>query len=195
MSWYALFVKTGQEEFVKHLIKKHFDELTMEVMVPKRKIRERRQGKFNEVSKVVFPGYVFLNTHMNIDLYYKLKKIPKCFRLLNSYRYGIDYMSGEVSRNKETSVFSPIEEKEITPILQLLKKTEEIGFSQIYAENSEIKVISGPLKGLEGIIKKIDRRKNRAKIALHFMGTVRLVDVGIEVLTQEEAVEVKGQVW
>ncbi|MBO1581241.1 antiterminator LoaP [Bacillus sp. XF8] len=184
MSWYVLYVETGQEEFVKYLIKKYIDKLTVEVIVPKRIIRERRQGELYEVSRPVFPGYVFLNTHMSVDLYYRLKQIPKCFRLLNSYKYRTDYMIDDVSHDNVDRVFSTVEEKEIALILQLLQKSETIGFSQLYAENSEVIVISGPLKGLEGIIKKIDRRKNRAKIELNFLGVVKLIDVGIEVLTK-----------
>ncbi|MDU0814644.1 antiterminator LoaP [Bacillus siamensis] len=184
MSWYVLYVETGQEEIVKCLIKKYFADLTIEVIVPKRKIREKRQGELYEVSKLLFPGYVFLNTYMNIDIYYGLKKIPRCFRLLNSYKYKTDYLVDDVSHNI-TSVFCTIEQKEIAPILQLLQQNETIDFSQIYKEDSEITVISGPLKGLEGIIKKIDKRKNRAKIELNFMGVIKLVDVGVEVLTRD----------
>lgn len=42
--------------------------------------------------------------------------------------------------------------------------------------------MAGPLKGKEGLIKAVDRRKNRAKIGLEFMGIMREVEVGIEVL-------------
>lgn len=45
-------------------------------------------------------------------------------------------------------------------------------------------VQSGPLKGKEGIIKKVDKRKNRAKVQLNFLGREKTIDVGIEVLSQ-----------
>jgi len=35
---------------------------------------------------------------------------------------------------------------------------------------------------MEGIIRKVDKRKNRAKILLNFMGCEKTMDVGIEVL-------------
>ncbi|MEH7665054.1 transcription antiterminator, partial [Bacillus velezensis] len=37
---------------------------------------------------------------------------------------------------------------------------------------------------MEGIIKKIDKRKRRAKICLSFMGMDKMVNVGIEVLSK-----------
>ncbi|RAL24452.1 antiterminator LoaP [Thermoflavimicrobium daqui] len=184
MDWYALFVQTGQEELVKALITKYIDESTIKVMVPKRKIKERRQGRLYETSKIIFPGYVFLNTCMNIDLYYKLKQIPKYLHLLNNYQYNIDYKYDDIkTQDSQNSAFCPIKKDEIDLILRLVQSKEEIGFSKVYTENSKIMVCSGPLKGLEGIIKKIDKRKNRAKIALNFMGMIQTVDVGIEILT------------
>ncbi|MBY9083165.1 KOW motif-containing protein, partial [Paenibacillus sp. HN-1] len=46
-----------------------------------------------------------------------------------------------------------------------------------------IHVVSGPLTGKEGIIKKIDKHKNRAKILLSMVNTAVLVDVGIELIS------------
>lgn len=184
MAWYALFVKTGQEALVKALISKYVDESTIKVMVPKRKIKEKRQGKLYETSKIIFPGYVFLNTSMNINLYYKLKQIPKCLHLLNNYQYNIDYNYDDIkTQDSQNSAFSPIKKDEIDLILRLVQSNEEVGFSKVYTENCKVVVYSGPLKGLEGIIKKIDKRKNRAKIALNLMGEIKTVDVGIEVIT------------
>ncbi|WP_234410583.1 antiterminator LoaP [Caldalkalibacillus mannanilyticus] len=162
---------------------KFIDQSVIRVMVPKRKIRERREGKLCEVSKIMLPGYVLLNTYMNIDLYYKLKEIPRCFRLLNINKYNVDYDLKDVeNQERQVTCFTPIEEKEMALILRLAQYDEEIGFSQVHKENSKVFVRSGPLKGLEGIIKKIDKRKNRAKISLDFMGETQLVDVGIEIL-------------
>ncbi|MRA76150.1 transcription antiterminator, partial [Bacillus thuringiensis] len=57
-------------------------------------------------------------------------------------------------------------------------------YSKVYIENSKVTVASGPLKGMEGIIKKIDKRKRRAKLCLSFMGLDKMVNVGIEVLSK-----------
>ncbi|MFG0216967.1 KOW motif-containing protein [Brevibacillus porteri] len=48
--------------------------------------------------------------------------------------------------------------------------------------DSKITVKKGPLAGKEGIIKKVDRRKKRAKIVIDFLGDERMIDVGIEIL-------------
>ncbi|MGW8958132.1 transcription termination/antitermination NusG family protein [Paenibacillus sp. NPDC055715] len=68
------------------MINKFFDGTIIQAIVPKRRIIERRQGEDYEVCKTMFPGYVFVKTHMNIKTYYELKKIPGYHRLLNKYK-------------------------------------------------------------------------------------------------------------
>ncbi|WP_423802963.1 antiterminator LoaP [Paenibacillus dendrobii] len=182
-----LFVETGKEDIVRTLISKYFDKSVIRAIVPKRKITERKLGHSYEVCKTMFPGYVLVNTRMNMTIYYGLKRIPMCYRLLNRTQNLFDTMEKKnVIYNEEdtfeTHTLSKIEDEEIALILQLIGKGEVIDYSTLYIENAKVKVSSGPLKGKEGIIKKIDKRKRRARIALHFMGYEKLLDVGIELL-------------
>ena len=55
--WYALFVMTGEEEKVKERLLYRFrgrDDL--KIVVPMRKIRERRNGIWEVRLKTLFPG-------------------------------------------------------------------------------------------------------------------------------------------
>lgn len=45
MSWYALFVVTGKEEYVSEWLKIHFSDGEILTLIPKRRLIERRQGK------------------------------------------------------------------------------------------------------------------------------------------------------
>lgn len=65
-----------------------------------------------------------------------------------------------------------------------------VNYSKAFLDqNSKVRIISGPLKGKECIIKRIDKRKKRATIALHFMGKQTLLDIGIEILDAVEVAE------
>lgn len=200
MNWYALYVESGREEMVQALIRKYLDESAIRALVPKRKIRERRQGQYFDVFKTLFPGYVLVQTHMDANMYYNLKKLPKYYRLLNKYKYSSnrDKDSKKFDNAKEdsendgekkflepTNLFFEINEDEIALILQLIGDEEVIEYSTVYVINTEVIVQSGPLKGMEGNIKKIDKRKNRAKIVLDFMGNKKIMDVGIEILAKK----------
>ena len=76
------------------------------------------------------------------------------------------------------------DQEEISPLLKLIGNGEIIDYSEIILENSRVLVKSGPLQGLENIIKKVDKRKNRAKIILNFIGTEKVIDVGIKVISK-----------
>lgn len=175
MNWYAIFVETGKEEEVQKNLKAIFDKTLLESVVPKRRVPERKAGKVNHVVRNIFPGYVLVKTKMNSYIYHTIKKVPNFYRVVNR---GV-YYSKEFKEN-----FTIIDEDEINPLLNLLSKENVIDYSKIYIENSKVWVQSGPLKGKEGIIKKVDKRKNRAKVQLNFLGREKTIDVGIEVLSQ-----------
>ncbi|WP_265445540.1 antiterminator LoaP [Acetivibrio straminisolvens] len=166
MSWYALHVKTGAEEDVDKFLHYHFDDNECYSIVPKRKLTEVRKGQRYEVIKTFFPGYVLINLDMDTSIYYVIKKIPKVYNILR----------------QDGEYYSSISDEEINPILRLLKDTDLIDYSKIFIENSKVIVNSGPLLGLEGIIRKVDKRRGRAKVALNFMGSERIIDLGVEIL-------------
>lgn len=173
LSWYALCVKSGYEDLVESFISLNLNEYSVNVIIPKKTVPERRKGNFQWVTKKLFPGYVLINTEMDVQIYYRLKEIPNCYNFLNKFQ------------DDGNIYFLEIPEHEITPIIQLLNNQGTIEYSEVYLEGSKVTVTSGPLKGKEGIVKKIDKRKKRAKILLHFLGDNKMIDVGIECLYEK----------
>ena len=167
MEWYAIFVTTGKEEYVADWLQIMSPESIGTTLIPKRKLIERRQGKSKQVLKKMFPGYVLVNIDMDFRVYYILKKIPNLVRILNSGDY-----------------YSRIDPEEMVGIHRLLGDGDVIDYSKVYFMNSKVVVKSGPLEGMEGLIKKVDQRKLRAKIEVRFMGEPKEIDVGIEILNQ-----------
>ncbi|ALB45643.1 antiterminator LoaP [Clostridium beijerinckii] len=166
MDWYVIFVKTGKEDVVKDWLNIQFDSKALYTLIPKRKLMEKRKGKFYHVLKKLFPGYIFINTNMDLNKYTTIMKIPDIIKILNN----------------GTSYYSKVNDSEMHIILNLVKESTIIDYSKIYTENSKIFVKSGPLYGMEGIIKRIDKHKSRARILLNFMGENKFIDVGIELI-------------
>lgn len=163
-NWYVFFVETCDEDRVKERLKYRLPEDFL-VMVPKRKLRVRKGGIWKIETKVLFPGYVLVNGIIDDEIYYRLKNIPNVFRLLMSERHIV-----------------AIENREMAILSRLICNSEEIGFSNVLIENGKVRVLDGPLFSLEGIILSIDKRKERAKIRLDFLGEERTVDLGISLL-------------
>jgi transcriptional antiterminator NusG len=163
VQWYALFVKTGEEEDMRKYLETLLPDINMKILIPKRKLQERRKGKVYEVIRTLLPGYVLVKTEMDVDFYYRLKKLPGLLKIL-----------------RDESEPLPIPEHEIAVILALTNQGDVIDFSEIYKEGDRIKVARGPMKGLEGIIESYDHRKKRLKIRLEILGQVKKVDIGAE---------------
>ena len=169
MNWYALFVETGRETLVQKWIQYFFNQSICYSLVPKRRLIEKKKGQKHTVIRILFPGYVFIKTDMCIEYYYKLSQIPRLIKILNNGTY-----------------YSQIDEIEMASILKLVGDNNIIDYSRLFIENSKVCVKDGPLLGMEGILRKVDKHNNRAKIELFLMGAPRLIDVGIEMIYASE---------
>ena len=161
--WHALFVPTGQEEYVKEALEKFLGD-QLKFMVPKRILKERKRGEWHRVKRNLFPGYILVKGNINSETYYKIKSIPVVARVLKSEEGPEE-----------------IEKRELE-VLKILIENEDgdIGISTAYKENEKVVVNSGPLAGLEGNIQSIDKRKGRAKVKIDFLGETRTVQLGID---------------
>ena len=60
--------------------------------------------------------------------------------------------------------------------------------------DQKLTILSGPLKGRESQIKKIDRHKRKAWVSVNLFGKERLIVVGLEVFQKIETVHQKAAV-
>lgn len=164
-AWYVLFVNTNQEEKVKKILEKEMSD-NYKLIIPTRELKERKNGEWHYIRRKLFPGYIFIKTTMNINIYYKFKDIPEIIRML---------------RNEDEIL--TVSENELKILRILINNSDNnIGISALYRDRDNIRIISGPLLGLEGQIIKINFRKGRAKVNLNFMNEVRIVELGIELV-------------
>ncbi len=134
---------------------------------PRRRLTIRKQGKEKTSLAPLFPGYIFWEgEEMYPDLYWALKRVPGFIRFLKS--------------NQD---IEPLEGENLRMIQHFLRFGEVAAPSKVYFdENSRIKVAQGPLKGMEGHIIKVDKRKKRAKVRLNLYEDSFMVDFGFELI-------------
>ena len=163
MNIYAIQVKTGNEDYFIHCFScKNADKINRyNFHFPKRKLTERFCGKVKFVEKPVFPGYLFVEAD-EIDIWL-FKKVYGFIRFLNSNE-DIKSLSG----------------KDLQIVNHFIRNT---GISKVtFDENKRIVVMDGALKGLEGQIVKVDKRKGRAKIRLDLYDDSFTIDLAFEVM-------------
>ena len=163
--WYAAFVVTGEEDNVKERLNYRFED-RFKVLVPKRKLRERKNGIWKFTTRILFPGYVLLNGNIEDIAGCDFRSIPK---LIKPLKNGTD--------------MERIDRKEMMVLSRLICNNEVIDFSNILIENGKVKVIDGPLVSMEGVIVSVDHRKGRARVKLDFLGDERIIELGVAVLS------------
>jgi len=167
MAFFALQVWTGNEAKFFALSSRLLEEAGSRLLWPRRSLRIRRAGTWRDSLAPIFPSYLFLQAQqVDPALYTDLKRTPGFVRFLPS-NDGV----------------APLEAKDQALLTHFLSFGEIVERSSAYFdENQRIRVLSGPLKSLEGMIVRVDRRKGRARVRLEMYEDSFEVDFGFEAL-------------
>jgi transcription termination/antitermination protein NusG len=177
MNYYAIQVKTKSEGKYLKLAEYMLDvncgaaEDRPTFIWPRRKLTIRKQGRTREQLSPIFPGYLFLETEkIPPKVYWTLRKVTGFFRFL-----------------KDNRKIEPLGGIDRELLLHFISHGEVVEKSTVYFdENQKIRVIQGPMKGLEGRIVKVDKRKQRAKIRLDLYDDTFSIDFGFDLLEGAE---------
>ena len=173
MDYYVVQVSTGKEKnFIEDAeFKNKFDELSYSIIFPQRVLKIRKAGKVTEKQLPVFAGYLFIGTDkISKGLYQHLKRCKGFYRFLPN--------------NQEPRF---LEGRDLEILNQFISFGGLAKISQVvFDENDRIKVIEGPLSGLEGYIVRVNKRKGRATVCLDMCQTAFSIDLGFEILNKEE---------
>ncbi|MDR1753779.1 MAG: hypothetical protein LBR74_02590, partial [Eubacterium sp.] len=165
--WQVLFAMTNDEPRVIDYLQKYFQRQNIDIpyklFFPTRRLSHFYRGKMTEVSRPLFPGYIFMES--NDPLYFKRA-------LRGSSKFLTVLCDGDRS-------FDTMRQDEIDAIRMLLNQYDEIEFSSGLVEKDRVRVVSGPLKNYCGSILKINRRECKAKIQLTFKGKPMYTHVGL----------------
>lgn len=162
MPFFAVQVWTGSEvRFLAALRKAKGDETGL--FWPRRSLRIRRAGLWTDSLAPVFPGYLFIQaSEIDSGLFVAARRAPGFLRFLPS--------------NDAIAALGPKDQQLLSHFLAF---GEIVDLSTVsFDENRRIRVIAGPLKGLEGRIIRVDRRKGRARVRLELYEDSFEIDFG-----------------
>jgi len=169
MAFFVIQVRTGKEQKYLKQADKVLQAPAQRLYWPRRALRIRRQGQWKNSVAAIFPGYLFLQTEsIPPPLYWALKRISGFLRYL-----------------KDNQHIEPLNARDREILLHFLSYGEIVQRSRVYFDqDNRIRVISGPLQGMEGRIVKVDRRKGRARVRLELYEDSFLIDFGFDALEQ-----------
>ncbi|HWT76048.1 MAG TPA: antiterminator LoaP [Mobilitalea sp.] len=164
--WYAVQVRTGEEEKIKLLCNKIISgEILKECFIPYYERMKKYLGEWHKSSEILFPGYIFMVSDYIDELRVWVKKIPNLTKILGD---GKDII--------------PLNDKEIEFLRKFGKEDHSIRMSQGYIENEKIIITDGPMKDFVGTIKKLDRHKRIAVIEMEFFERITEIHIGMEII-------------
>src|SRR5690349_22958347 len=135
--WYAIHTYSGYEEKVAEISRQCADSLDMkdkifQVLVPKEKMIEIKNGKRKVVEKRIFQGYVLVQMKLSEDAWYIVRNTPS--------------VTGFVGTGTEPT---PVSTDEIEKIMKRMGR-EEPKHKIDYNLGDVVNIIDGPFKGFDG---------------------------------------------
>ncbi|MDO8335684.1 MAG: transcription termination/antitermination protein NusG [Candidatus Saccharibacteria bacterium] len=155
--WYTIHTYAGYEEKVAESIKQRIDSVDMadkifDVLVPKEKQIEIKNGKRKVVEKKIFQGYVLVEMKLSEDAWYIVRNTPGVTGFVGS---GIDP--------------TPVPERDIARIKKRMG-VEDPKHHIDFAKGEVVSVVDGPFKGFDGTIDEIDPIKGKIKVLVSMFG-------------------------
>ena len=161
MYMYCVFCRSGSEMKVSRYMKKLAGMDGFKLIVPCKVLSERRGGQWREIRKALFPGYIFMYNDTEID--------RRAFSLITNFYKMLKYGDG-------TCELAGIDAE----IAQWLYDHDgDIVISDVEFTGKSVRIISGPLKDVAGVIERVDRRKRRVYVRTEFAGHTTLMTMGI----------------
>ena len=169
--WYVIQVMTGKEEYIRSQCERVIDKTVLEdSFIPYYEEKKKYKGEWHTDKKVLFPGYVFLVSDALLELFESLRKVTGLTKLLGTGEEIIPLTKDEVQR-----------------LERLGKKEHVVEMSVGVIENERVRILEGPLQGMEGCIRKIDRHKRKAWVEIEMFGGMRMMEVGCEIVGVKSA--------
>ena len=144
------------------------------VWLPKKEVREKRQGKTEIVERPMFSGYLFLfweGSDESLFPLYKIRRIPGVTRILG-YDDGTHALKG---RDLEFAHWLHMNGG-------FIKQSKVV-----YTEGQRIHICAGPLRGFDGNVIKVDKHHKRIVLRFEIGDNVSDVSFSVEFLNSNIA--------
>lgn len=175
--YYVLQVAPGKETDTEAYITKRIaEELYSSCFHPVRCIRKKFHGEWMDRHEKLLPGYVFMNSQNAEELYLALKNIPMLTKFLG---WNPEYVTALTERETEWL-------EALVSAGRDGRTTGEVSLSRIELDEKDgVKILSGPLQNMEGMVKRINLHKRIAEVEVEFMGRMTVIHLGIEMVEKK----------
>ncbi len=159
-------VLSGNEDKTKELCLQIVGKQLLEsCFIPRYERVIKYGGEWHKKKEVLFPGYLFFETKQIDAVFLALKCVPKLTRILGTGQYII-----------------PLSKQEEEILKKLVNEEYLMEMSYGYSVGKQVHIIDGPMRDLNGILRKVDRHKRLATVEVEMFGRRINIKMGLEVL-------------
>ena len=175
LRWYILQAFSGYEQRVAQALKErikihNMDAYFGEILVPKEKVKDNKDGKSRESERKFFPGYVMVQMKMTSDSWQLVKHTERV----------LGFIGGTPERPL------PITEREANLILDRLKLTADAPRPKtLFEVGEQVRAIDGAFKDFSGIVEKVDYEKSRLTVSIAIFGRATPVELEFSQVEKE----------
>lgn len=185
MKYYCVATKVSNELKVKKGIQLLFNRLFEEediyykVIFPTKDYKAKKGKFYFDVSRALTPGYIFIKTDVDLNLYSRdLKTIKDCYGLV---------VSNKLVEKSQKSISYQLVRGDLEYAVWIFSNDGQIIPSKITLKvGTSVSVISGPLATFNGKIVKVDKRNNKVCIFSENSGILQKVWVPVEIVKDED---------
>ena len=156
-NWYVIHTYSGYEEQVADSLRQRIESLAMQekifdVVVPKEKQIEIKNGKRKIVEKRIFPGYVLVDMIVTDDSWYVVRNTPNVTGFIG---FGVRP--------------TPMSKEEVNRIKKRMG-VEEPKYKVDFKLGELVRINDGALKNHEGKVQEINEDKGTVKVLVNMFG-------------------------
>ena len=156
-NWYVIHTYSGYEDAVAKNLKQRIESLNMQdkifdVIVPKEKQIEIKNGKRKTVEKRIFPGYVLVDMIVTDDSWYVVRNTPRVTGFVGA---GVNPV--------------PLKKEEVDYLFKKMD-TGTARHNIDLAIGEMVRIVDGPFKDLEGKVNSVDQERGKVKVLVSMFG-------------------------
>ena len=168
--WYVIHTYSGHEKKVKDNLEQRIkvmgmSEEILQILVPTQEVAEIKNGKKKVYMKTFFPGYILVQTAMELHPERPNEIDQKIWHTISNIPGVMGFVGSGTTP-------TPLDEEEVQNILQVSKGEEQKKTAPVitFVVGDKVKVIDGHFTGFPGEVNKIDQEKEKLTVMISIFG-------------------------
>jgi transcriptional antiterminator NusG len=166
MNWYIIHTYSGFEQKVKESLKSRAEAFGFaphigEVLIPQEEVVEMRGGKKVTSKRLLYPGYVLIQMHMNEDLWHAVKETPRVTGFVGGGNHPV-----------------PLSADEVNSILYRQASSAERPRPKLNFEKGEtVRINEGPFTNFSGKVDEVNPDRDTLRVLVTIFGRATPVEL------------------